>query len=344
MTADPAAGLARLEQAERMLAEIATAEQARDLMAEAAALRAAARQKDLGLSAVNHATAIMIRAELRLGRAITEAREAGTLRGGGRPKNSPNSGELSVPLGMPHQRAAEAERLARVHDDAVVMAAAAEATAAGRQLSRDRLLRKAGKWTTPKPRSVAGESLGVRAGDFAVVLADIPDGTVDLVLTDPPYAVARTDLWSCLGEFASRVLRPGGSLVAYSGQSTLHEALDGLRPHLRYWWTFALWQKFGHQPLLGKSVYCGWKPILWYVKDHRGTQELINDVVEGSRPRKDEHHWAQGVDEAARLIRELSEPDGLVVDPMAGSGTVAIACQQTGRRFIGAEIRSSESA
>jgi DNA methylase len=331
--------LVRLEQAERMLSEIATAEQARDLMAEAAALRAAARQKDLGLSAVNHATAIMIRAELRLGRAITEARESGALRPRGRPANSAESAELTVPLGMTSVRATEAERLARVHDDAAVMTAAAEATAAGRQMSRDRLLRKAGKWPTAKPKSVAGPELGVRAGDFAVVLADIPDGTVDLILTDPPYAVAHTELWSRLGEFAARVLRPGGSLVAYSGQSTLPEALDGLRPHLRYWWTFALWQRFGHQPLLGKSVYCGWKPLVWCVKDHRGTQEMINDVVEGSRPRKSEHEWAQGVAEAARLIGDLTEPGGLVVDPMAGSGTVAIACQHTGRPFIGAEIR-----
>ena len=40
------------------------------------------------------------------------------------------------------------------------------------------------------------------------------------------------------------------------------------------------------------------------------------------------------------LVLKFSKPDDLVFDPFMGSGTTAIACIKSGRRFIGAEIKS----
>lgn len=39
-----------------------------------------------------------------------------------------------------------------------------------------------------------------------------------------------------------------------------------------------------------------------------------------------------------RIILLTTEPGDLVVDPFAGSGTTGVACQNTGRRFIGFEL------
>ena len=39
-----------------------------------------------------------------------------------------------------------------------------------------------------------------------------------------------------------------------------------------------------------------------------------------------------------RIIKLTSEEGDLIFDPFAGSGTTAIACMNTNRRFIGAEI------
>ena len=38
------------------------------------------------------------------------------------------------------------------------------------------------------------------------------------------------------------------------------------------------------------------------------------------------------------LIEQLTEPGQTVFDPFMGIGTTGVACQQTGRNFIGIEI------
>ena len=138
-------------------------------------------------------------------------------------------------------------------------------------------------------------------------------------------------------------LADGGSLIAYCGQSILPAAIAHLHTHLRYWWTLALTHNHGSQMLPGKNVSVGWKPLLWYVKDHRATSTMMPDRIAGSEPRKtiptgDDGSWAQGVDELAPIISALTAPGDLIVDPFAGSGTTGLAAMRFRRRFIGAEI------
>lgn len=38
------------------------------------------------------------------------------------------------------------------------------------------------------------------------------------------------------------------------------------------------------------------------------------------------------------IIRKSSEPNGIVLDPFAGSGTTAVAAKMEGRNYIGIEI------
>jgi len=42
----------------------------------------------------------------------------------------------------------------------------------------------------------------IRLGDFKEVLDGIDDGTVDLILTDPPYPEQYMEEWTRLAEFA----------------------------------------------------------------------------------------------------------------------------------------------
>jgi len=53
-------------------------------------------------------------------------------------------------------------------------------------------------------------NIDLRHGDFKEVLADIPDGSVDCIITDPPYPYEFIECWSDLAVFAKRVLKPNG--------------------------------------------------------------------------------------------------------------------------------------
>jgi len=44
------------------------------------------------------------------------------------------------------------------------------------------------------------------------------------------------------------------------------------------------------------------------------------------------------------LVADFSEPDDLVLDPFAGSGTTGVACRMLGRRFLGFELNAEYHA
>jgi hypothetical protein len=182
----------------------------------------------------------------------------------------------------------------------------------------------------------------IRRGDFRIVLADVAPDSVPLILTDPPYPALYLPLWAELARFAARVLVPGGSLLAYSGQGNLLEVMNRLSAELRYWWTLALVHGHGSQNLPGKFVTIGWKPVLWFVKERRRDSTYVADRINGSPPRRGVQDWAQGQDELLPLIRSLTMPEEVIVDPFAGSGTVGYAALAAGRRFLGAELADGE--
>lgn len=181
---------------------------------------------------------------------------------------------------------------------------------------------------------------GVYVEDFFTGSARIADESVDLVFTDPPYDRDSVDLYRKAAKVAARILKPGGSFIAYSGQKYLPEVYGLINnPALRYWWTFAGVHAGGNQMLQKLGIRCGWKPIVWYVKGTRGdVSEVLADVVTGARE-KDHHEWQQSEAEALHFIEKLTFPGGLVVDFFLGGGTTKVAADALGRRFIGFEIQ-----
>ena len=186
---------------------------------------------------------------------------------------------------------------------------------------------------------------GLYLGDFRKIGDKIPDASVDLIFTDPPYDRKAIELYDGLGEFAARVLRPGGSLIAYVGQIQLPDAVADLSKHLRYWWTCSCYHS--GPSLLRMNEYGivnGWKPMLWFVKETRGDKTtFINDVATGTRE-KSHHEWQQSEAEARYFIELLTEPDGFVVDPFCGGGTTPAACIGLGRKWAAFEIEEANLA
>ena len=178
---------------------------------------------------------------------------------------------------------------------------------------------------------------GLHFGDFREKSAAIADECAQLVFTDPPYDAKSASLYEEAARVASRILKPGGSFIAYSGQTQLPEVLAGCAKHLRYWWTIAGVHGGGNQLMQKLGIRCGWKPLVWFVKGTRGdVQNILSDVVTGTRE-KDAHIWQQAQSEAEYYIEHLTPPRGLVVDFFLGGGTTAAAAQKLGRPWIGFE-------
>jgi DNA modification methylase len=175
-------------------------------------------------------------------------------------------------------------------------------------------------------------------GDFRDGLAQLPDGSVQLILTDPPYAEEALPLYEELARHAARVLEEGGSLICYVGHHLLPRAAQVMGQYLRYWWTLALLHTGDANIMQYKGIRAWWKPVLWFVKGGRATSDIVADVIHGTPPDKSPHPWAQGVDEVRPLIRALTAPGGLVLDPMAGSGAFLWAAYLEGRRALGFEV------
>jgi DNA modification methylase len=67
-------------------------------------------------------------------------------------------------------------------------------------------------------------------------------------------------------------------------------------------------------------------------------KNLTIDLINDKKSKKDCHDWQQSILSAERLIEMFTEPDDLIVEPLAGAGTTIIACKNLGRNIIAAEI------
>ena len=193
----------------------------------------------------------------------------------------------------------------------------------------------------PPPQVTVGDGIEVRTGDFRDVLADIPDGSVDAIVCDPPYDNEGVPLYSDLSGFAARVLKPGRLCVAYCGKVDLPEQLNRLGEHLTYVWTGAVFQPGRHTELRSRMIRGRWRPVaIFSAGPYRPRHWLLDAFTSEGRGDKgpEAHRWQQTTGPFVRWVEQAAEPGELVVDPFCGSGTTALACRATGRRFIGCDI------
>lgn len=183
--------------------------------------------------------------------------------------------------------------------------------------------------------SVVGD-VEIRHGNLADSLSDL--SAVDAIITDPPYPKEFIGEFDALGELASRILKPGGILVAMTGQLYLPDYIALLSKHLSYRWCGAYLTPGGATRVYSSNVGTHWKPILVFQKAGGESSFLPVDVFKSEADDKSFHHWGQSESGMRSLIGAFTKQSDVVVDPFLGGGTTAVACQQMGRKFIGCDI------
>lgn len=171
----------------------------------------------------------------------------------------------------------------------------------------------------------------------------LPDDSVDLIFTDPPYM--RSFLWAYgwLAEAAARVLRPGGWLLAMGGGMYADEIIPEMSAHLT--WHYMLfvqltgsasgkWRPHGQTTPVIPRV----KPIYALAKGRSKPRTVVYTPFEGDGNDKRFHHWGQDMKSARYYIDCFSAPGDVVLDPFVGGGTTAVVCQALGRDFLACDV------
>jgi DNA modification methylase len=180
----------------------------------------------------------------------------------------------------------------------------------------------------------------VICGDCLEVMKGIPDGAVDLVVTDPPYGVnlkygnyddSEENWYSLFGALIPECCRIAQMSFVQSCQI---KRLPWIYTNHPPEWLIA-WHK-GSPGTQGHVGFNDWEPILVYGKrkgvcmhDHfHATSDPFNNGHPCPKPVK----WGRW------LVSRGCQDGDIVLDPFAGSGTTLVAAKQLGRKYIGIEI------
>jgi DNA modification methylase len=178
-------------------------------------------------------------------------------------------------------------------------------------------------------------------GDMNGVSKNIPDESIDLIFTDPPYAEKYLYLYDDLAIMSCRVLKLGGSLVMYIPDACLDKITLMMSDFNDL--KFNGWIAVHHNGHVAKNWKTGmWenaKLLLWYYKGDKPTKfHDLSNYIESQPVDKYNHKWEQSTIEVEEMIKPLTVEGMTVLDPFMGSGTTRIATLQLNRKFIGIEI------
>lgn len=344
--------LVRLDKARCYLAEAKTLQNVGKVIAIAEAALVYAKRVNASQETKDEVAEFLIRAEMKLG----ELLKTTPMQAGARGKAGPGKGKrgakveprLDAPptlaaLGIDKKTSARAKMLASAPNEVEKILANRN----GKELNPNKvameLREKSQKTARESKKQAAAKSLKkldsrILVGDFREHADKIPDGSLSLIFTDPPYDRKSESLFSDLGQFAVDKLADGGSLVSYVGHVQLISALTALNEKLRYWWIMCCDHANSKALMNQYGIRVCWKPMLWFVRGTRSDKkQVVFDKVSGGQE-KEHHAWQQSVSEAEYFIDNLCPADGIVCDPFLGGGTTAIAAIRLKRQWIGIEI------
>lgn len=208
-------------------------------------------------------------------------------------------------------------------------------------------------------------------GDCLDVLKTLDAGSVDAVVTDPPYGIVnrfgrlldrrggtrRLEFeWDKKDGVAGGVAGGVAASVGLCKRSaalfvfTSIDIVGDLLPVMReagFVVKPAAWVKKCPPPA-GKGnwwpsgfelAFYGYRASPFFGDtDTKRSNVFVSDSLRHGQPGKCGHPTQKPLGLMKRIVESICPPGGVVLDPFMGSGTTGVACVQTGRRFVGIEI------
>jgi site-specific DNA-methyltransferase (adenine-specific) len=342
--------LALPDQVEQALAHVTTRQQALELLGRNEAVERYARRIKADTDTANAITDAKLRIVAKLGALLTPHKG-----GRGKTRSSATTGfqrntearyrKVSAHAGkLPAYRASVAGENGDGPQEMSI--AGFLRYAKGERLQAAKAAREEDRARRAEEGAKVAGTLGIVHGDFRQVAKGVPNGSVSLIFTDPPYNRDSIAVYGDLAEAAKRLLRPGGSLLCYCGHYLLPDILALMTPHLSFYWCCACVHSGRQAQMREYGISVGWKPILWFTNGPRPVhekQQFVYDTTSGGRE-KDAHDWQQAEAEAAYYIGKLTAPNETVFEPFVGGGTTAAAAISLGREIIACDLDAEKVA
>lgn len=184
----------------------------------------------------------------------------------------------------------------------------------------------------------------------------IPDASIDLIVTDPPYGMSfqsnyrkekycsikndnSIDWLDKFVEEAYRILKQNTAFYCFCSWHNVDVFKTIIQKHFTIK-NILVWVK--NNTSMGDLEGSYAPKYEFVIFAHKGRKRLNGmryaDVIEGKKTGNENHPTEKPVDLLELFIRESSNINETVFDGFMGSGSTGVACIATGRKFIGFEI------
>ncbi len=190
----------------------------------------------------------------------------------------------------------------------------------------------------------------------------IPNDSIDLILTDPPYGISRE--LNCKGKklgstavldfnfgewdkfnqewFEVAIKKTRGWMMTFCAKKDVGYFIDRLEKAGFIAVDVIVWQKPDPIPLNAKSRFLNaWEAIVVGKKPGAlWNSNYEHNIIKVQAPKGASrvHPTQKPVELIKKLIQLTTNEGDLILDPFMGSGTTAVACLESSRDYIGFEI------
>ena len=210
----------------------------------------------------------------------------------------------------------------------------------------------------------------IKCGDCLHLLKQLPDKSIDLVVTDPPYLIENTKAGGksnlaksiqgmndeiknsnltngfdiCILDEIVRVMK-NINLYVWCNHKQIPMYIDYFVNKLNCAFDILIWNKTNAMPLFNNKYLTDKEYCLYFRKNAKCNPKSYNDAktvfyqpINSKDKKLYNHPTIKPLNIIETIINNSSQEGDIILDPFLGSGTTAVACVNTNRHYIGFEL------